>query len=149
MVIKTERCFFTEMRMYPGHGVNFVRKDGKLIRLIGGKAAAMFHQHKKAQVIGWTQAWRRVHKKVRVDMVQRRAKKKSTKVQKSIEGVSIEELQKKRAQTAAFRAAARKTQIRAVKDRKASSKKTKTKVAKVNPVFARKAAKISFANKRR
>eukprot|EP00954_Amorphochlora_amoebiformis_P027147 1383586-Amorphochlora_amoeboformis.AAC.1 len=30
MVIKTDLCFFTECKVYPGHGIRYVRKDGKV-----------------------------------------------------------------------------------------------------------------------
>ena len=30
MVIKTDTCSFSEMRIYPGHGSRFVRKDGQV-----------------------------------------------------------------------------------------------------------------------
>eukprot|EP00953_Heterococcus_sp_UTEX-ZZ885_P026631 14362-Heterococcus_DN1.PRE.2 len=28
MVIKTDTCQFSEFRIYPGHGIRFVRRDG-------------------------------------------------------------------------------------------------------------------------
>ena len=30
MVIKTDTCYYTEMKVYPGWGIRVVRKDGKL-----------------------------------------------------------------------------------------------------------------------
>lgn len=30
MVIKTEVCAFSDSRIYPGHGVRFIRRDGQV-----------------------------------------------------------------------------------------------------------------------
>lgn len=30
MVIKTEVCAFSDIRIYPGHGVRFIRRDGQV-----------------------------------------------------------------------------------------------------------------------
>ena len=30
MVIKTEVCAFSDNRIYPGHGVRFIRRDGQV-----------------------------------------------------------------------------------------------------------------------
>ncbi len=35
MVVKTDTCFFTEFKIYPGHGRRLVRKDGKVPQLLG------------------------------------------------------------------------------------------------------------------
>eukprot|EP00442_Polarella_glacialis_P040992 CAMPEP_0115152878 /NCGR_PEP_ID=MMETSP0227-20121206/66403_1 /TAXON_ID=89957 /ORGANISM="Polarella glacialis, Strain CCMP 1383" /LENGTH=43 /DNA_ID= /DNA_START= /DNA_END= /DNA_ORIENTATION= len=39
MVIKTDLCHYTEYRIYPGHGMKSVAKDGK--------ADSLFHQRIK------------------------------------------------------------------------------------------------------
>jgi large subunit ribosomal protein L24e len=38
MVIKTELCSFSEWRIYPGHGIRFVAKDGRLSIFISQKS---------------------------------------------------------------------------------------------------------------
>lgn len=38
MVIKTEVCAFSDTRIYPGHGVRFIRRDGQVRETIEGKA---------------------------------------------------------------------------------------------------------------
>lgn len=35
MVIKTEVCAFSDTRIYPGHGIRFIRRDGQVIRSTG------------------------------------------------------------------------------------------------------------------
>ena len=30
MVVKTDSCFFTEEKIYPGNGIRLVRRDGKV-----------------------------------------------------------------------------------------------------------------------
>lgn len=34
MVIKTEVCAFSDTRIYPGHGVRFIRRDGQVSQAI-------------------------------------------------------------------------------------------------------------------
>ena len=63
MVIKTQLCAFSERRIYPGHGIMAVRRDGQAFYLATKKATAMYNQKKKPQKLAWTMAWRRLHKK--------------------------------------------------------------------------------------
>ena len=47
MVVKTELCAFSEHRVYPGHGIKFVRRDGQPLTFRTSKAVSMYHQKKK------------------------------------------------------------------------------------------------------
>ena len=58
----------------------------------------MFHQRKKAVKLTWTQAWRRFNKKIKVDETIKRRTKKTTRVQKAIVGISLEEIKRRRAE---------------------------------------------------
>jgi large subunit ribosomal protein L24e len=98
MVIKTEPCSFTEYRIYPGRGRKFAAKDGKVYYFITTKAASLFHQRKKAVKLTWTQAWRRFNKKTKVDEITRRRTRKTTRVQKAIVGMSLDEIKRRRAE---------------------------------------------------
>ena len=34
MVIKTEVCYFSDIRVYPGHGVRMIRRDGQVSKTV-------------------------------------------------------------------------------------------------------------------
>jgi large subunit ribosomal protein L24e len=63
MVVKTELCAISEYRIYPGHGIRFIRRDGQPVILGSSKAKSMMQQRKKPAKLMWTQAWRRLNKK--------------------------------------------------------------------------------------
>ena len=98
MVIKTDPCSFSEYRIYPGRGKKFVAKDGKTYYFFSTKIHSLFQQRKKAVKLTWTQAWRRFNKKIKVDEVSKRRTKKTTRVQKAIVGISLEEIKRRRAE---------------------------------------------------
>ena len=98
MVIKTEPCSFCEYRIYPGRGRKFAAKDGKVYYFISSKVKSLFHQRKKAVKITWTQAWRRFNKKIKVEEGLKRRTRKTTRVQKAIVGMSLDEIKRRRAE---------------------------------------------------
>ena len=59
----------------------------------------MFHQGIKRVYLTWTQEWRAKHKKIRVDDVQKRHARKTTKVRKAVVGMSLDEIKRRRAET--------------------------------------------------
>ena len=117
MVIKTDPCSFTEYRIYPGRGRKFAAKDGKVYYFITAKAASLFHQRKKAVKLTWTQAWRRFNKKTKVDEISRRRTRKTTRVQKAIVGMSLEEIKRRRAEKPEEREKKMEQAKKEVKDR--------------------------------
>ena len=127
MVIKTDPCAFSEYRIYPGRGRKFVAKDGKLYYFISTKTMSLFHQKKKAVKLTWTQAWRRFNKKLKVDELVKRRTKKTTRVQKAIVGMSLEEIKRRRAEDEKDRDRKLDAAKKEVKDRqkkKVEAKKT-------------------------
>ncbi|ETV92531.1 hypothetical protein H310_13208 [Aphanomyces invadans] len=122
MVIKTETCAFSESRIYPGHGVRLVRKDGNAYTLLNSKCKSLFLQRKKPAKIHWTLGWRRMNKKLRVEETSRRRARKTTKIQRAIVGVSVDELKKKRNQKPQLRAAARDAALKEAKDQAKAKK---------------------------
>mmetsp|Transcript_6304 Transcript_6304/g.4743 ORF Transcript_6304/g.4743 Transcript_6304/m.4743 type:complete len:158 (-) Transcript_6304:38-511(-) len=127
MVIKTEPCAFSEFRIYPGRGRKFVSKDGKTHFFISTKVHSLFLQRKKPVKLTWTQAWRRFNKKIKVDESIKRRTKKTTKVQKAIVGMSLDEIKRKRAEDAKERDKKLEQAKKEVKDRqqkKIAAKKT-------------------------
>ncbi|RHY40853.1 hypothetical protein DYB30_012072 [Aphanomyces astaci] len=121
MISRTETCAFSESRIYPGHGIRLVRKDGNAYTLLNSKCKSLFLQRKKPAKIHWTLSWRRMNKKLRVQSTRRRARK-TTKIQRAIVGVSVDELKKKRNQKPQLRAAARDAALKEAKDQAKTKK---------------------------
>merc|ERR1712085_164938 len=87
-----------------------------------GKAASLFHQRIKPVKLRWTQAWRRMNKKGKVDEAGKKRTRKAQKFQKAIVGMSLEDIKKKKAQKPELRQAAKEA---AAKEAKARGKPTK------------------------
>lgn len=128
MVIKTESCFFTELKIFPGHGRRLVRRDGKLLAFIDQKSRSLYHQRKKAQKLRWTQSWRRRNKKGKVEAASKKKGKKQARVFKSIQGITIEDIKKRREVKPDLRKAQREAALREVKERSRKQKEDKKKV---------------------
>merc|ERR1719321_2027603 len=125
MVIKTDPCAFSEMKIYPGRGIKFAAKDGKTHLFISSKTRSLFHQKIKPVKLTWTQAWRRFNKKVQADAVERKKTRKTTRVQKAIVGLSLEDIKRSRTEKPEARDAELKKQEEAIKERKLKQKKEK------------------------
>jgi len=128
MVIKTDSCYFTEHRIYPGHGMRLVRKDGKLLAFINQKSRSLYLQKKKAQKLHWTQAWRRLHKKGSVEQEAKKRAKRTTKVFKAIAGLTIDEIKKKRQQKPDIRKAQREAHVREIKEKNRKQKEERKRL---------------------
>jgi len=124
MVVKTELCAFSEFRIYPGHGIRFIRRDGQPILLSSSKCKSMVNQRKKPAKLMWTQAWRRLNKKGKEEGVVRKKSRKAAKVQRAIMGTSIDDLLKKRQATKPKSAeAVKEVKEKVKKDKKAAGPK--------------------------
>ena len=140
MVIKTDTCFFTEFKIYPGHGRRLIRKDGKLLAFINQKVRSLYTQKIKAQRLTWSQQWRRRHKKGKVETVAKKRVKRSTKVYKAIQGIDLEALKKKRTVKADVRQAGREANLRELKERKRKTKEETKKTTARQRATTKKAA---------
>jgi large subunit ribosomal protein L24e len=127
MVIKTQSCFFTELKIYPGHGTQFVRRDGRLLHFINQRVQRLYHHSKKSAKLHWTQAWRRNNKKVRVEVVQKRARKRRVRLAKAVGGMSVDDIKKKMDQKTEIRRAAKEEALKAMKEKKKQAKDDKKK----------------------
>merc|ERR1719454_2609483 len=119
MVVKTDLCVYTEYKIYPGRGIRFIAKDGKGTLFINAKADSLFHQKIKPVKLTWTQAWRRMNKKGKVEEGKSRKGRKAAKFQKAIVGMSLEDIKRKRAQKPELRQAAQEAAKKEAKDRMA------------------------------
>merc|ERR1712154_701892 len=116
----------SEEKIYPGHGVNFVRRDGKKLLFINCKTRHLFLAGRKALDHRWTKVWRRAHKKESILSSSKKSKNKRTlKSERGIEGLSLQELLRKKNESAEARK-------KAVQDKKkaVAASKPNTKVAK-------------------
>ena len=98
MVVKTDPCVYTEYKIYPGRGAKFCATDGRVHYSITKKVSKLYHKKTKPVKLTWTQAWRRANKKIKVDEINKKRTRKTTRIQKAFVGVSLEELKKKRAE---------------------------------------------------
>merc|ERR1719456_1837093 len=119
MVIKSDLCVYTEYRIYPGRGKRFVAKDGKVTFYINQKAFSLNRQKIKPVKLTWTQAWRRMNKKGKVEKGKARKGRKSTKFQKAIVGMTLDDIKRKRAQKPELRQAAKEAAMKEAKERMA------------------------------
>merc|ERR1711907_572923 len=97
---------------------------GKVHFFISTKAASLYKQRIKAVKLRWTQAWRRMNKKGKVDDQGRKRTRKAQKFQKAIVGMSLEDIKKKKAQKPELRQAAKEAAAKEAKARMTAKGKT-------------------------
>ena len=145
MVTKTEKCSYTEYKIVPGRGTRFISKDGRVHYFISHKAKQMYHQKIKPVKLTWTQAWRAYNKKIKVDDISKKRSRKTTRIQKAVVGMSIEEIRRRKAESREDRDKANDSAAKDIKDRKAKAlqakKADKMKQQKVQGKAADKAIK--------
>merc|ERR1719476_171526 len=136
MVVKTEPCSFSEYKIYPGRGQKFVGKDAKVHFFISAKVDSLFHQKIKQVKLTWSQAWRRMNKKGKLESAGRRKKGRAIKFQKAIVGMSLEDMKRKVNQKTDLRQAAKEQAKSEAKARQAK----KSSAVKAQPPKQAKAA---------
>eukprot|EP00483_Globobulimina_turgida_P001389 UN01391 len=122
MPVKTDLCVFSEEKIYPGHGVSFVRRDGKKLLFLNCKNRHLFLSGRKALNHRWTKAWRRAHKKESIlRSVKKDKGRRTIKSERGICGLSLQELLRKKNETVEQR----KQAIQARKAQKPATKAAK------------------------
>ena len=92
----------------------------------------------------WSQQWRRINKKTKVDAVQKKKRAKSGKVYKAIQGITIEDIRKRRNLAPEAKKAKRDASLREIKERKKAGKADAKKKA---ASFAKGAKAVKGGNK--
>ena len=87
------------------------------------KMISLHRQRIKPVKLTWTQNWRRKNKKGKAEEAGKKRTKKSTKVQKAIVGMSLDDIKQKKAQKTELRAAATAAKDAALKEHKDKAKK--------------------------
>merc|ERR1712118_350898 len=98
MVIKTETCSYSGLKIWPGRGMTYVRQDQKAFRFSTGKSLACFLMKRRNLTTKWTVHYRRINKKgiSAEEATKRRKNKKSTAVRRDITVLPMELLNKDR-----------------------------------------------------
>merc|ERR1712080_228877 len=143
MVVKTDVCHFSELKIYPGHGVKIITREGKINIYLHKKARRMAQRKIKAQRIKWTTAWRRMNKKVKTADITKKKRKKAKRVVREIAGMTAEEINRRKHETADDRDARKQEAIRQIKERKARIAKTAKPQAQPTKQFAKPKAKAA------
>ena len=124
----------------PGRGTRFISKDGRTHYFISTKARSLFHQKIKPVKLTWNMAWRAHNKKIKVDDIQKKRSRKTTRIQKAVVGMSIEEIRRKKAESRDDRDKNAVAAEKDIKDRKAKQMQQKKAAASKNNKGAGKAA---------
>lgn len=95
MVVRTEVCNFSEMKIYPGHGTRVMTRDGSLLVAASHKSLAFLRRKTKGQLIRWTVVWRKLNKKFKSEKSKLKKKKRVTDQVKGISGITREEIQRR------------------------------------------------------
>jgi len=131
MVVKTDVCAYSGLRIYPGHGIFYVRADQKSFKFINRKSKSQFLQRLNPRKIAWTQLYRRMHKKGTMEESTRKKTRKVSKTtNKAVVGMTLDVIKAKRSQKPEVRAAAREAALREIKERnkaKQAAKKAEQK----------------------
>jgi large subunit ribosomal protein L24e len=107
----------------------------QLVAFIDQKSRSLYMQKIKAQRLTWTQAWRRRNKKGKVETLSKKKGKRTARIFKSIQGITIEDIKKRRDAKPDFKKAQREQALREVKEKvkkaaTADKKKTDKKAKK-------------------
>ena len=149
MVIKTDPCAFTESKIYPGRGSKFAGKDGKVHFFISSKARCLFHQKIKPVKLTWTTASRRFNKKVKIDDIQKKRTRRTTRVQKAVVGMSLDEIRRRQKEDTTVRDKTLESTKKEMRERNVKKMQEKKKTAPKSKAATTKAPAVKNAPKQK
>jgi len=135
MVIKTDLCAFSGLKIWPGHGQRYVRVDNRNFLFVTKKTAKYFQMKRNPRKLPWTMFYRHLHRKgnsnedAKKNKVRRARLGIASVLQRGIAGITAEDLKNKRTETNQRRTNLREAQIRDIKDRKKKAESTKKAAA--------------------
>jgi len=129
--MKTETCYYSGLKIYPGHGKRVVRTDGRMHIFLNTKCERGYRLKRNPRNVCWTVLYRRKMKKgVQAEEITKRKTRKTQKFQRAIGTTSLADIMAKRNQKPEFRKAQREQAIKAAKE-KVRAAKTAKKTEKV------------------
>ncbi|KAH3763481.1 60S ribosomal protein L24 [Pelomyxa schiedti] len=142
--MKTLTCSFSGFKIFPGRGIKYVKADCKAFVFFSSKTKRAFLHRANPRNRRWTQQYRTVNKKgQQTEAVAHQRRRKTHKVERAIEGASLDEIRQKRMQRPEARAAAREAALLKIKQSKQAKAKPTSAAPKkpAAPAAAEKAAK--------
>merc|ERR1719230_8097 len=79
MVLKTETCRYSGLKIYTGHGMKYIRGDSQTFLFLNAKCKSLFNQRKKPSKLAWTFQYRKAHKKDSNDTAKSKKRKTASK----------------------------------------------------------------------
>merc|ERR1712187_985627 len=119
MVVKTEVCHYCELKIYPGHGTKIITREGKIHIYLHKKARHQAIKKIKVQKIKWTTSWRRHNKKIKATDLAKKKRRRAKKVVREIVGMSVDEVNRRKHETANEKNARMNEATRQIKERRA------------------------------
>merc|ERR1712048_813918 len=101
--------------------------NGKMFNFIGAKVFRLHLQSKKPAKLRWTVDWRRKHKKAAVLKTTQRIKKKTTRVDRAIEGLLYAQLKQRQNESAAVRKEHQNKKMQKLKEARLKQQKERAK----------------------
>eukprot|EP00879_Flechtneria_rotunda_P000088 GHRR01000135.1.p1 GENE.GHRR01000135.1~~GHRR01000135.1.p1 ORF type:complete len:150 (+),score=47.48 GHRR01000135.1:98-547(+) len=149
MVLKTTLCRFSGLRIWPGRGMLFIRVDNQQYLFLNKKCKNLYHNRLRPAKLAWTTTYRKAHKKDQVAEVARKKRRTANKATaRAIVGVSLEVINKRRAEKPEVRSANREAAIREIKERAKKAKADKAKTQKATATKQQQAPKAVGRGKR-
>eukprot|EP00834_Sanchytrium_tribonematis_P005115 NODE_289_length_10645_cov_0.615115.p9 type:complete len:146 gc:universal NODE_289_length_10645_cov_0.615115:8097-8534(+) len=125
MVLKLDTCAFSGNKIYPGRVRLFARVDNKTFKFGTSKSSSLFRQRKNPRKLVWTQMYRLANKKGVHESFSKKRVRRKVNVERPVEGVSLETIKAKKAQTSEFRNSQRDSALKEAKEKKKAEEKAK------------------------
>ena len=126
MVLKTQTCRFSGLKIYPGKGMLYIRTDGQQFLFLKQKCKALFNQRKRPAKLAWTSTYRKQHRKdVDIAVARKKRRGNARNLNRSVAGVSLEVIKATRQEKPEARKAGRDAALREIKERSKKSKAEK------------------------